>query len=121
MDAFRKCKLFFIGGGAYMGLEMLWRGRTHGSMFFAGGACFLLTGKLRRLPLPLRAVAGGLGITAVELAAGLLVNRDHRVWDYRELPGNFRGQICPQFTALWMPLSLAAGWLYERLAAAMKN
>ena len=115
MDGFRKCKLFFIGGGAYMGLEMLWRGRTHGSMFFAGGACFLLAGKLRRLPPVYRALAGSAGITAVELAVGLLVNRDYRVWDYRSLPGNFRGQICLPFSALWMPLSLFAGWLYGRL------
>ncbi len=27
------------------------------------------------------------------------------VWDYSDLPGNFLGQICPQFAALWCILS----------------
>ena len=57
-----------------MGLEYLWRGRSHGSMFLAGGTCFLLLGKLMRqepkLPLIPRVLLGSVVITAVELAAG---------------------------------------------------
>ena len=113
----KELAFFSIGGSAYVGLELLWRGRSHISMYGAGGICFLLLGKLRErsLPLPLRAVAGAGIITAVELGTGLLVNRDHRVWDYRQRKGNFRGQICPEYSFLWMPLSLGAmgiyGWL----------
>lgn len=85
-------------------------------MFLAGGSCFLLLGKLHtvrpRLPLPLRAVTGGLVITMVELAAGLLVNRDYRVWDYRGQAFNFCGQICLPFTLLWIPVGLGAMALY---------
>ena len=120
----KKAALFAIGGSAYVGLELLWRGRSHGSMFAAGGTCFLLLGKLgkTRLSLPARAVTGSGIITAVELATGLLVNRDHRVWDYRDVPGNFKGQICPVYTALWMPVSLGAmalyRWLDERIGTA---
>ena len=120
----KKAALFAIGGSAYVGLELLWRGRSHGSMFAAGGTCFLLLGKLgkTRLSLPARAVTGSGIITAVELATGLLVNRDHRVWDYRDVPGNFKGQICPVYTALWMPVSLGAmalyRWLDERTGTA---
>ena len=29
------------------------------------------------------------------------------VWDYSGIPGNILGQICPQYTVLWMPVSLA--------------
>ena len=116
MRFWRKLALFSLGGGLYVGLELLWRRRSHWSMFLAGGLCFWLTGKLRKLPLLCRAVAGAAVITAVELAFGLTVNRDHRVWDYRGLPGNFRGQVCLPFSVLWMPLSLAAGWLYDTLA-----
>ena len=111
--------LFCLGGGAYAGLEMIWRGRTHGSMFLAGGTCFLLIGQLNRLlsriPLLLRAVAGAGIITAVELCAGLLFNRNYEVWDYRGNPGNFLGQICPMFTLLWIPVSLMAMFLYSLL------
>ncbi len=51
----------------------------------------------------------------VELAAGLIFNRDYAVWDYRGIPGNFCGQICPKFTLLWIPLAWGAGRLYRRL------
>ena len=121
MKFWKQAVLFYLGGCAYMGLELLWRGRTHGSMFAAGGTCFLLIGHLNhvrpRLPLPLRCLAGAGIVTMVELAAGLLVNRQFQVWDYRDRPGNFLGQICPLFTALWVPVSLAALGLYELLSA----
>ena len=121
MKYWKQAVLFYLGGCAYMGLELLWRGRTHGSMFVAGGTCFLLIGHLNhvrpRLPLPLRCLAGAGIVTMVELAVGLLVNRQFQVWDYRDRPGNFLGQICPLFTALWVPVSLAALGLYELLSA----
>lgn len=111
--------LFILGGLSYVGLELLWRGRSHESMFLAGGCCFLLLGKLHRtrprLPLPWRAVTGAGIITMVELLTGLLFNRNHRVWDYRHLPWNFHGQICLLFFLLWIPLSLGAMYLYEGL------
>lgn len=111
----KNAALFVIGGSAYVGLELLWRQRSHISMFGAGGLCFLLLGRIgrKRLSLPVRAAAGAGVITAVELGTGLLLNRDYRVWDYREVPGNFRGQICPLFTVLWAPLSLTAMELYD--------
>ena len=108
----KKAALFALGGGVYVGLEMLWRGRSHMSMFAAGGLCFLLLGFLRRLPLVRRLIWGPAVITAVELATGLLVNRDFSVWDYRGQPGNFLGQICPAYICLWVPLSLIATVLY---------
>ena len=121
MKTVRKLILFGVGGSAYVGLELLWRGRSHISMFGAGGLCFLLLGKLEKLPLPIpaRAAAGAGVITAVELGTGLLVNRDYRIWDYRTMPGNIAGQICPAFTALWAPLSLGAMTLYSWMEAAV--
>lgn len=111
MKIWKNAILFYLGGMAYCGLELLWRGRTHGSMFLLGGGCFLLLGKLGklRLPLPLRAVLAGACITAGELAVGLLFNRQFRVWDYRSLPLNFHGQICPMYSLLWVALS-PIGW-----------
>ena len=123
MNFLKKVLLFGIGGTGYVGLELLWRGYSHGSMFLAGGTCFLLLGGLNRaepkLPYWLRITAGALIITMVELAAGLLVNRQYAVWDYRDQWGNFCGQICPVFTALWVPISALAIVLYERLEPAV--
>ena len=31
--------LFLFGGGAYVLLELAWRGRSHASMLAAGGVC----------------------------------------------------------------------------------
>ena len=118
-----KMGLFALGGSAYVGLELLWRGRSHVSMFAAGGTCFLALGKLRRLPVPypLRMLTGAGVITAVELATGLLVNRDFRVWDYRQIPGNFRGQICPLFSFLWMPVAAMGMGLYGAAEPLLKK
>ena len=116
----KKCKklgLFTLGGLGYVGLELLYRGRSHISMFAAGGLCFLLIGKLEetqpRLPLYLRIPAGAGIITMVELAVGMAVNRNYTVWDYRGQPGNFHGQICPLFCLLWIPVAAGAGALYR--------
>ena len=115
MEIMKKAALGCIGGGAYVGLELLWRGRSHISMFAAGGVCFLLLGRLSRVREPIRTVLGPVVITAVELGTGLLVNQDYQVWDYRGSPGNFLGQICPVYSLLWLPLSAVAMALYPRL------
>ena len=107
--------LFCAGGLGYLGLELLWRGWTHRTMFFAGGTCFLLLGTLKRQPPWLKAVAGAGIITAVELAAGLLVNRQFAVWDYRNAPFNFLGQICLPYCLLWIPVGLAGAEIYRLL------
>ena len=119
MKIWKNCLLFYTGGTVYLSLELIYRGRSHGSMFLAGGLCFLLIGHMNRvepkLPLPLRALVGALIVTAVELGTGMVFNRQYQVWDYRDQPGNFMGQICPLFSALWIPLSLAAALLFEQM------
>ena len=121
MKIWKKSVLFYLGGSIYMALELLWRGRTHGSMFLAGGTCFLLIGHQGELPdplpLPARCLIGAGIVTMVELGFGLLANRSYEVWDYRSQWGNLWGQICPIFSLLWIPVSLAAIGLYEKLDA----
>lgn len=115
MRYLRGCILFYIGGTAYMILEFLWRGRSHGSMFLLGGLCFLLVGRIGKCHsvfLPLRLILGACMITALELATGLLVNRDHQIWDYRNQILQFQGQICIAYSLLWIPVSMMAMDLY---------
>lgn len=123
MKLWRCCVLGYLGGMLYTGLELLWRGWSHGSMFLAGGICFLLIGHLgtvvQPLPVVWRGCVGAVIVTMVELAAGLLVNREYGVWDYRGVPGNFLGQICLPYTLLWIPVSLAAIMLYDTLHRAL--
>ena len=104
--------LFSLGGIGYNILEMLWRGRTHWSMFIAGGLCFsmfsVVSDKLKGLPLILKAVVCAFGITIVELMFGVVFNLllGMNVWDYSNMPLNFMGQICPYFSLLWCLLAL---------------
>ena len=125
MKILRSVILFYIGGTAYMILEFLWRGRSHGSMFLLGGLCFLLVGgggnKFRRIPLPFRLLLGSGIITTLELATGLVCNRDYQVWDYRGVAGNLWGQICPLFSLLWIPVALGAIGLYALLARSLEK
>ena len=125
MKLLRKPILFAVGGMGYVLLEFLWRGWSHISMFAAGGVCFLLLGRLEetepKLPAAVRPLAGAAIITMVELAAGLAVNRDYAVWDYRDRPGNFCGQICPLFSVLWIGIAWAAGRMYRSLSKKLQE
>ena len=79
----------------------------------------MLLGRLGKackgMSLLFRGLLGSGAITAVELLAGLLVNRNYRVWDYRGVPGNFLGQICFPFFLLWVPVSVFAMGIYRAL------
>lgn len=118
MKLWKNALLFYLGGMCYCGLELLWRGRTHGSMFLLGGACFLMLGRVGvlRMNIVSRAVLGGVLITVGELVVGLLVNRGFQVWDYRSMPMNFCGQICLLYTMFWMMLSPVGFAVYRHTA-----
>ena len=97
---------FFTGALAFPLLELCWRGRTHPSMAVAGGVSLSAIGRINKRikgVIP-RGIAGGCAITAVELAMGLALNKDHRIWDYSHLPCNLSGQICLKYSALWAVL-----------------
>ena len=125
MGFLKNAARFSFGGAAYVGLEMLWRGRSHSSMFLAGGTCFLLLGELNRrkkgMPAPARWVAGAGIITCVELVTGLVANKNHQVWDYRKMPLNVSGQICLPYTLLWIPVSMGAMALDDRMKRIWKE
>lgn len=114
MKIWKIAVLFYIGGAAYMTLEFIWRGRSHGSMFLLGGACFLILGWLRKRPLALllKGILGAAGITVLELLTGLMVNRDYSVWDYRQMPLQYLGQVCLPYSLLWIPVCLLGMNLY---------
>ena len=49
------------------------------------------------------------------LVFGSLFNRSYAVWDYRGLPHNVRGQICPQYFCAWLFIALLAVLLDDGL------
>lgn len=105
--------VFLLGGWAYAGLELLWRRRTHWTMFFTGGLCFALLYALATrtsLPMLIQCALGALIITTVEFLVGCLVNLalGWGVWDYSRNRFNLLGQVCLSFTGLWFALSWPA-------------
>lgn len=107
--------LFSVGAVLYSAIEIMWRGRTHWTMAVLGGICFLICGGVNEYlswetPLLLQCLICAVLITAAELAAGMVLNvrLGLAIWDYSELPFQYRGQICLGYSCLWYLLSLAA-------------
>ncbi len=117
-------RYFLLGAIGYPALELLYRQRTHLSMSLAGGLSVLLISQMQRLPLNnlLKAVLCGVGITGIELLCGSIWNRSYAVWDYRQTPLNFRGQVCLPFSLVWCALSYGVlmAMDYLQLAVPMK-
>ncbi|MCI8886870.1 MAG: hypothetical protein HFG70_02175 [Hungatella sp.] len=106
--------LFVTGGLLYNLLEIGFRGWSHWTMFVLGGICFICLGLINKIipwemPLWQQALLGAGIITALEFITGCIVNLwlGWEVWNYSRMPGNIQGQICPQFFALWIPISVA--------------
>ncbi len=118
--------VFFIGAAGYGLLEILWRGYTHWTMLICGGICFFLIYHifdiLGNTPIFIKAAAGSLAITFIELVAGLIVNvkLGLHVWDYSDMPYNILGQVCLGYSFLWLavciPLVFFCKWLKSALA-----
>ena len=116
MRQYLKCLLLCgIGGLLYIGLEFVWRGYSHWTMFALGGICFVLIGAVNEvipwcMQLWKQIFIGVLIITGSEFLVGCIVNLwlGWNVWDYSGLPGNILGQICILYILLWLPVALAA-------------
>lgn len=107
--------LLLAGGGLYVLVELIWRGRSHWTMFLLGGLCFVSLGLINEIipwemPLWQQIFIGACIVTGLEFVTGCIVNLrlGWAVWDYSGLPGNILGQICPQFFVLWLPVAMAA-------------
>ena len=108
------CVFGLIAGCIYLLIELAWRGHTHWTMLPLAAVIFLCAGTLDERPKPpplwLQVVIGTAIATALELAAGLVLNvwLGLGVWDYSNLPGNILGQVCPQYTLAWAALMVVA-------------
>ena len=104
--------IFTIGGLSYALIEILWRGYTHWTMIITGGICFLVLfrvfSRITHAKLWQKCAAGAAIITAIEFAAGCIVNLwlQMDVWDYSFLPLNLFGQVCLLYTFLWALLCI---------------
>ena len=107
--------LFIVGGSAYCGIEILYRGNTHWTMFIVGALCFILIEYINEvfpwdMALWKQMLIGGCIITTLEFISGCIINLwlGWNVWDYSHIPLNILGQICLPFYFVWAGLSLIA-------------
>ena len=114
MVLWENAAMIVCGGALYVAVELLYRGRSHGSMFVLGGVCFWLIGLLDEVfpnaPLGVQMALGAWGIVCMEFLTGLVVNRwlGLGVWDYSAQPHNLLGQVCLPFAAWWAVLAAGA-------------
>ena len=110
---------FIVGGLLYGAAEIIWRGWTHWTMLICGGLCFTLMYLISSLEFGLlkKCFLSAVAITTVEYFTGRLVNLrlGMMVWDYSDMPFHLSGQICPQFSLLWLLLSLPGLYLCSAL------
>ena len=107
--------LFVIGGLIYVLVELGFRGYSHWTMFFLGGVCFLLIGKINEvfsweMAFWKQSVIGAAIITTLEFIFGIILNvyLNLNIWDYHDMPFNILGQVCLPFTFAWVFLSAIA-------------
>lgn len=119
--------IFVIFGFLYICLELLYRGRTHISMFFVGGLCGVLIGLINDntpdIPLFYQCILGTTIVTLIEFISGCYLNiyLGLGVWDYSHVPFNFLGQVCLPFSIIWMFLSIPVIYLDDYLKNKLLN
>lgn len=126
----RNLLIFCVGFTMYQCMEGVWKniptlpecfyGAESFTMGLLGGLSILIIGSLNEklpwsMPIWFQAIIGCIVITTFEFIVGCALNLwlcpllgKPIIWSYESLPGNFIGQICPQFSFLWFLLSFVA-------------
>lgn len=103
--------IFIIFGSSYVGIEMLWRGHSHPTMFLLGGLCGVLIGLINeyspKMPILLQMLLGSVIVTTLEFIFGCILNLwlGLHIWDYSNLKFNIMGQVSLIFSFAWFILS----------------
>ena len=87
-----------------MGIEVLFDNTSHRSMGLVGGVIFVICGSFDEwftIPYWLNCVMIATTIVIIEYLAGIVWNKDFSIWDYRNIPFNYKGQICLRFWLIW--------------------
>ena len=116
--------VFLLGGDIYCIIELLYRSRTHYSMFFCAGLAmlflFVIYRENREVSPLLFALAAAIIITLLEFVFGIVFNifLGMNVWDYSNVPLNIMGQICLPFSLIWFAFGLVIYFIFRILRLA---
>ena len=56
-------------------------------------------------------VANQLACTSIDYLTGMVANRNYELWDYRDMPFNFQGQVCLQNSLVYTTAATLATWV----------
>ena len=107
--------IFVVSGLIYMMLELIWRGRTHWTMFLCAGLCGLVMANVNNNLLNfetdfrIQVLTSALCCTAFEFLFGIIFNGDFSIWDYRGLWGTIHilgDQVNILFFGIWIIISI---------------
>ncbi len=114
-NIFKYLILSVIGGITYVIIELLYRGRSHWSMFIVSAIAFILIGLINEfiswdIELWRQMFIGASIVTILEFISGYILNikLGWHVWDYSNAPFNIMGQICLPFSIIWFFISFIA-------------
>ncbi|MBO7674452.1 MAG: putative ABC transporter permease [Atopobiaceae bacterium] len=117
-------KLGVVGGDYDRSNTMLWDWWLH--PFPAEGiAGILIALALSPLQTKLLALTGGRVLpamaasflanqvvcTSIDYATGMVANRNYELWDYRDMPFNFQGQVCLQNSLVYTLAATLVTWI----------
>lgn len=107
--------LFIIGFMAYITIEVFWRGYSFPLMGLCGGIAFVLIDRINNeiswdVDILIQGLIGSLIITFMEFIIGnlSLLGIVETMWDYSNVPLNYKGIICLPFSFVWLLLSIVA-------------
>lgn len=105
-SAMRVIFFYCFAGGLYMTLELIYRQFTDYHMFYLAGAIGLLLLFINEwltydTDFLLQVFICGTCALIGEFLCGLIFNADYHIWDYRNLPFNFMGQVQLYFAIIW--------------------
>jgi uncharacterized membrane protein len=114
--------LFMVGFCSYVTIEVLFRGFSYPMMGVCGGFAIVILDKINdriswNIDLVIQGIIGMLVVTGMELVIGL--SWEYLpipvMWDYSNIPLNYRGIICVPFMIIWFFLSLVAIFLADAI------
>lgn len=109
--------MFNISGLIYILLELLWRGRSHWTMFICAGLCGLVMANVNNNLLKfdtdfrIQVLVSALCCSMFEFLFGIIFNGDFTIWDYRGMWGTIHwlgDQVNILFFGVWILISVFA-------------
>lgn len=107
--------LFITGFCLYITIEVCYRGYSYPLMGLCGGTAFVLIDKINDkiswdIDILIQGLIGSAIITLFELIIGEISLRGYlpMMWDYSNLPFNYKGIICLPFSIAWIGISIIA-------------